>query len=274
MMGYGAPGVPGVPGAPIGQRTTQAVTHAVWHYALLFGLLSGLFAALQVAFSSWAAIANQPAIASLYYGLRNGTFAPNTVIRWLTPVAIAAYGTCLLGFVVSLWLCWHAGRAAAWASGRWSVGAGAGLLTSAIGSVVWLISSIVVVVVLHTDGSITGMLATTPDRSGVNLGGELAGRSGALSIQRLAIGPHPGPGLPMPPMPPAPPAWYYPRYAGGPIVQPGGPPAAPGWPVGYPGGPPAYPPLPGVYRTPPVPPGSSPGVPPGGPPPVSDGGVP
>lgn len=181
----GAPLVTGTSALGGAGEVRGGAAHPVLRYALLFGLLNGLFALLQVGFSTFAAIANHAAMISLAEGLQNGGFQLNTMVRWLAPAATAAYGTCLLGFVVSLWLCWHAGLAAAQVAGRRSVGAGAGLLTSALGSLVWITSSVVVVLALHTDATITGMLATTSSYSGANLAGELFGLLGQEIVAAL-----------------------------------------------------------------------------------------
>ena len=149
--------------------------HPVRRFGLIFGLLNGLFAMLQVAVSSWAALVNHGAIASLYYGANGVGFNPTVLVNWLAPVLVAAYGTCLLGFVASLWLCWHAGRAAAAASGRRGAGAQAGLLVSLLGSAIWIVTSVLAALILHTDATVSGILATTPARTPTHLGAEIAG---------------------------------------------------------------------------------------------------
>lgn len=219
-----------------GTVTGAQDAHPVRRYALAFGLLNGLFAALQVAVSSWAAAVNQGVYTSLYYGLNGVGFNPTTLANWLAPMLIAAYGTCLLGFCVSLWLCWQAGRAAAVATGRRGAGAQAGALVSLLGSAFWIVLSVLMTLVLHTDATLAGLagvIAATPGQPRTNvpteilvllvqqiiaallaLGfGALAGRIGAgaahlpsVSMARAAIIPP----APMPPYSVYPPAAYPP----------------------------------------------------------------
>jgi hypothetical protein len=259
-----------------GARAGSTEAKAVRRNGLIFGLLNGLFATLQVALSSSAALENHAAISSLYYGFKNQALDPSVALAWLTPILASAYGSCLVAFGFGMWLCWQAGRATALAAGRDVGGASAGMLTSLIGSGVWIAASVAAALVLRTDGTVSGLLATTPDRSAANLGAELAGlltqevvgglvglgfgavagRIGAGSVRfpsRAAppatFGPlyaatiplppsgYPAPGMPMPLYPP-PPDFYR-----GPAPAPGQP-FSGGWPPGYSGGgayPPAYP---------------------------------
>jgi hypothetical protein len=131
--------------------------HPVRRLALAFGLVNGVFAVLQVAVSSWAALVNRGVYISLYYGANGVGFNNDALLAWLLPIFTAAYGTCLLGFVVSLVLCWHAGRAAAAATGRRGAGAQVGALVALYGSVIWIVASVAAVLLVHTDATLAGV---------------------------------------------------------------------------------------------------------------------
>lgn len=170
----------GRPVAP--SRATDA--HPVWRYGLIFGGLSGLFAVLQLSVSVTSAVENRAAFASLYYGVQNQALDPTVILRWLGPVLVATYTSCLLGFALSMWLCWHAGRAAAAASGRRSFGALAGMLASMIGTLIWIVASVAAVLLVHTDGSISGIFTTNPIHPTASTGGAIAG----LVVQEAVAG--------------------------------------------------------------------------------------
>lgn len=234
------------------------VAHPVLRYGLVLGLLNGLFGILQVITSSSAALENHATVSSFYYGVNGTGFDVTIMAQWLAPMLSAAYGSCLLAFVASMWLCWHAGRASATAAGYSSGASVAGLLASVIGSGIWIAASVVAVLLLHTDGTITGVLTTTPDNAATHQTGQLIGLLGqevvaaaiALGFGAIAgaIGGRAArvpsrmllaraPLAPMPAYPPHP-AAYYPPYV------PGG--------YQYPGAP-VYPPQPQPYRFPPAP---------------------
>jgi hypothetical protein len=230
-----------------GVRAASPEAQAVRRYGLIFGLLNGLFATLQVAISSSAALENHAAISSLYYGFRDQTLDPSVAVAWLTPVLASAYGSCLVAFGFGMWLCWQAGRATALAAGRDAGGASVGMLTSLIGSGVWIAVSVVATIVLHTDGTASGVLASTPDRSAANLGGELFGLltqevvGGLVALGFGAVAGRIGAGSVRFPARSAPPATFAPLYAATIPLPPHGYPAA-GVPM------PSYPPLPDFYR--------------------------
>ncbi len=171
---------PSAPLSPVSAEPTR-VGHPLSRYAWMFGALNGLFAALQVMVSVSAALESRAPLSSLYYGIHGSGFDPSMLVAWLGPLISATYGTCLLGFIVSLWLCWHAGRAVASAAGARSGGAVAGLLTSVIGSGVWMVVSIAAIAIAHTDGSITGILNTNPGFSAASVRSEGVG----LVVQEL-----------------------------------------------------------------------------------------
>ena len=252
-----------------GARAGSPDTHAVRRYGLIFGLLNGLFATLQVALSSSAALENHSAISSLYYGFKNQALDPSVAVAWLAPILVSAYGSCLVAFGFGMWLCWQAGRATALAAGRDAGGASAGMLTSLIGSGVWIAASVAAVLVLRTDGTASGILATTPDRSAANLGGELAGLltqevvGGLVALGFGAVAGRIGAGSVRFPSRTAPPATFAPLYAATVPLPPAGYPAA-GMPM------PLYPPSPDFYRGPAPAPGQPFG---GGWPPSYPGGA-
>ena len=156
-------------------QDTGKAAHPVLRYALIFGLVIGVFALVQVGVSVVAAQENRTEIASFYYGLHGAGIDVNALGSLLGPVLAAAYGSCLVAFLAGMWLCWYAGRAAAFESGRRSAGAQAGLLASATGSLIWLAGGVVAALLFHTDGSISGILTTQPDLGATTVSSEVAG---------------------------------------------------------------------------------------------------
>jgi hypothetical protein len=224
-------------GMPVGAARARA-GHPVARYALLFGLLNGLFAALQVAASVEGAVENQAQLTRLYYGTHGVGFDPVLLLGWIGPLLTASYGICLLGFAGGLWLAWNAGRFAAAAAGSRAAGAPAGLLASLLGSAIWIAASVAAVLIAHTDGSLTGVFLTTPDRGTGQLGTELAGLlsqevvAALLTLGLAALAGRIGAGR----------AMMRARAAGGPLVGPPTflPPAPGAWPA-YPPHPPRPP---------------------------------
>jgi hypothetical protein len=166
------------------RRQANRQPHAEWRFGLLFGALGGLFALLQVVVSVTSAWENHAALASIYYGGQNQALDPILAAQWLVPVLSATYGSCLLAFALSMWLSWGAGRAAAIATGRPWTGALAGLLTSMFSSLIWIAASVFVAARFHTDGTIAGILTTTPTYSAAATGPEIAG----LVAQEIVAG--------------------------------------------------------------------------------------
>ena len=244
------------------------------------GIVSGLFAALQVLISSSAARANIDTIESMRWSLArldSGGGNPVPLIGLLVPVVLIAYGAMIVTGAICLVLCWYAGRLTAYVNGRRGGGAGAGFRVALLSGAIWIAFSIIISVLLHADGTITGVVASTHDGSALPV--QLAG----LLIQQLIFGAI-GLGLgawagaigsnsaPLPETPPmaasayAPPAAYgmypaYPPMAGYPTH--GGYPFSPSpyrtpapytlsQPFQQPMGatPPSYPPPPDFYRAP------------------------
>lgn len=161
--------------------------HPVRRLALWFGLVNGVFAVLQVAVSSWAALINQGVYVSFFYGVNGVGFNNDALTAWLLPIFTAAYGTCLLGFIASLVLCWHAGRAAAWATGRRGAGGEVGALVALYGSVIWIVASVAAVLIIHTDGTVAalaGVLTAPGKQPGINPATEIV----VLLAQEIVAG--------------------------------------------------------------------------------------
>ena len=83
---------------------------------------------------------------------------------------------------VCLVLCWYAGRLTAYVNGRRGGGAGAGFRVALLSGAIWMVFSIIISLLLHADGTITGVVASTHDGSA--LPAQLAG----LLIQQLILG--------------------------------------------------------------------------------------
>jgi hypothetical protein len=156
----------------------------VWRYGLLFGGLSGLFAVLQLVVSETSAVENRFAYSSAYYGVQNQALDPTVIVRWLGPVLTASYTSCLIAFGLSMWLCWHAGRATAEATGRRTLGALAGMLASGVGSLIWIVASVAAVLLVHTDGTLSGVFTSNPTNAPSSTAADLGG----LLLQEVVAG--------------------------------------------------------------------------------------
>jgi hypothetical protein len=234
-----------------------------------------------VLISASAARANIATIESMRWSLarlESGGGNPMPLLGLLVPVALITYGAMIVAGAACLVLCWYAGRLTAYVNGRRGGGAGAGFRVALLSGGIWIAFSIIISLLLHADGTITGVVASTHDGSA--LPAQLAG----LLIQQLifgaiglglgawagAIGSNSAP-LPEPtPMaapaymlpaaygmyPAYPPMAGYPTYGGYPISAPPyqapAPyaPYTPPQPFQQPLGatPPAYPPPPDYYR--------------------------
>jgi hypothetical protein len=233
-------------------------------YGRLFGSLSGLFAALQVMVSASAAKENASTIAGLEHaasGLASGIpISPFNLLADLVPVLLITYLSAAVAGMIMLGFAWFAGRTTAMALGRHAAGGTTGLWVALWSGAIWLTVSLVVTLVVHADGTLSGIFTSSPGTSmlgaevillliqnglaaliGVGLGA-LAGYIGARSArvpERFApFKPfHDGQGIPpyggqwMPPLPSPPPA---PGFAGAP----------PWFPTSAP---PVYPPPPEFY---------------------------
>ncbi len=149
------------------------------------GIVSGLFAALQVLISASAARANIATIESMRWALarlESGGGNPIPLLGLLVPVALITYGAMIVTGAVCLVLCWYAGRLTAYVNGRRGGGAGAGFRVALLSGGIWIAFSIVISLLLHADGTITGVVASTHDGSA--LPAQLAG----LLIQQLIFG--------------------------------------------------------------------------------------
>ncbi len=149
------------------------------------GIVSGLFAALQVLISASAARANIATIESMRWSLArldSGGGNPVPLIGLLVPVVLVTYGSMIVTGAICLVICWHAGRLTAYVNGRRGGGAGAGFRVALLSGIIWIVFAIIISLLLHADGTITGVVASTPDGSA--LPAQLAG----LLIQQLIFG--------------------------------------------------------------------------------------
>ncbi|MGE5333077.1 MAG: hypothetical protein ACM3N4_00120 [Nitrososphaerota archaeon] len=264
---------------------------AVQSFSWNLGILSGVFAALQVLISAATARANTSSISSMRWVLSrldSGGGNPYPLIGSLVTVVLVTYAAMVVTGAISLGLCWYAGRITAYVQGRREGGAGAGFRVALLSGTIWIAFSIVISLLLHADGTVTGVLASTPDGSalGVQLSGLLVQELvlGAIGLGLGAWAGHIGSGsasLPDEPSMPivqgtpqvavygAYPAYpTYPGYPAYPAYPPvagyPGYPADPGYPIAAPPAshpspaappapmgnvPPSYPPPPDYYRT-------------------------
>jgi len=239
------------------------------------GIISGLFAALQVLISASSARASIASIESMRWALARVTTGggnPVPLIGSLAPVLLVTYGSMIVTGAICLILCWYAGRLTAYVNGNRG-GAGAGFQVALLSGLLWIAFAIIISVLLHADGTITGVLASTHDGSslgfqlsglltqqiifasiGLGLGawaGALGSRSAPLpdpaSVAAPAFAPHVAYGM-YPMYPPA--VAGYPAYGGSPLPPSSYhqlPPPAPMSSV-----PPSYPPPPNYYHAPDV----------------------
>ena len=220
------------------------------------GILSGVFAALQVLISAATARANIATIESMRWSLsrlETGGGNPFPLLGSLASVVLVTYAAIIITGAISLGLSWYAGRLTAFVLGRHEGGAGAGFRVALLSGAIWIVFSIMISLLLHSDGTITGIIASTPDGSG--LAGQLAGlltQEIILAAIGLGLGAWAGHlgagGAPVAPeSAAAPPSFVvtpaygaYPAYPGY-LMYPTYP-SYPGYP-GYPGGAPIAPPL-------------------------------
>ena len=148
------------------------------------GILSGVFAALQVLISAATARANIATIESMRWSLSRlstGGGNPFPLFGSLFGVMLVTYAAMVITGAISLWLCWYAGRLTAFVQGRRAGGAGAGFRVALLSGGIWIAFSIIISLLLRADGTITGVIASTADGSG--LAGQLAG----LLVQEIIL---------------------------------------------------------------------------------------
>lgn len=247
------------------------------------GILSGVFAALQVLISASTARDNMASIESMRWALSSrGNLLP--LLGSLGSVVFVTYLSIIVTGAISLMLSWHAGRITAYTRGRRAGGAGAGFQVALLSGGIWIVFSVLISLLMHADGTITGVVASSAD--GSSLGAQLTGllvQEVILAAIGLGLGAWAGYlGSGRAELPEAPPAgssalaspagYMYPAYpaAGGYPVY-GGYPGYPGYPMAaqpytYPSPyeasaqsappapmgsvPPTYPPPPDYYRAP------------------------
>lgn len=135
---------------------------AARHYGWSLGVAAGLFAALQVLVSTTAARANWGSLDSAQRGLADGTAVPQFLIGPLLPTLVATYLASILSGAIMLYLARRAGWLAAYVSGRREAGLVAGGWVALVSALIWIALSVVVVLLTHTDGSVTGLFTSNP----------------------------------------------------------------------------------------------------------------
>jgi hypothetical protein len=228
------------------------------------GLLSGLFAVLQVMVSVSAATTNAITIRGLQRAFdsltTNTPLSPFNLLADLVPVLVATYLSAAVAGLIMIGFAWYAGRLTARTLGRRAYGGMAGLWVSLWSGLIWLGLSAIATLLTHADGTLSGILTSSPGTS--RLGAQLIflllqnglaalcglgfgalagfiGASGAPVPSRPAIAyVLPGYGIPA-----APGTVYNPLYG----VPPGAMPAPPPWAAANPP-PPTYPPSPEQYQ--------------------------
>jgi hypothetical protein len=157
-----------------GPASAPPALYPIQRYGLLFGAIAGLIALVQVGVSVVSALENRYTLTNLYFSTSGGDAAVASALGALLWLVLAVYGTCLLGFIFMLALCWQAGRAAALETGRAAAGTEAGLLVTVSGSLIWVIASVVAVLLFHTDGSLAGIATASAHLSAATDANEIA----------------------------------------------------------------------------------------------------
>jgi hypothetical protein len=222
------------------------------HYGRLLGLLSGLFALLQVLVSVSSAKANALTIAGLQQAIDNTTAGtptnPLNLLADLVPVLLITYLAAVIAGAVMMGFAWYAGRLTALTIGRRAFGGVAGFWVALWSGAIWLGLALIATLITHADGTLSGILTSSPGSSRLAI--ELIlllVQNGLAAVCGLGLGALAGyvgaKGAPVPAYTawrmPLPPGYRYPQ---GPYA-----PQAPYIPQGpAPWGPAAYPPgLPG-----------------------------
>lgn len=139
----------------------MAQRSAAWRYGWRLGLAAAGFAALQVLVMVSAGHAAAAQINTLQLAFLNTT-DPESVLGALLIMVVLSYLAMVLTGVVMLYLAYQAGRLAASVSGRTGDGAMAGLWVAVVSGAVWLVLSLVVVAITHTDGTLSGAFTAHP----------------------------------------------------------------------------------------------------------------
>lgn len=255
----------------------MSVRATVRSFALPLGVMSGLFAMVQVFVSVYAARASGPALRSLHEifgGVSLGSYLDGSApgissnpLPLLGDVLGTMFVTYTAAFVtgcITLGFCWYAGRQVAFVLGRHTAGGRTGFQVMLISSLIWVAVSVIAILVVGADGTLTGVFTSAFVAGSVGTElvgllvqqallilfgfgiGALFGKFGEWSAQTVPQRPsapmqfmapyppypYPGPGAPMPVPPaapnwmpyPPPPSYYYP-YPG--TQQPPQEPGAP-----------------------------------------------
>jgi hypothetical protein len=134
-------------------------------YGLRVGLVSGLFSIGQVLLSVAAAHGAEAALRAMQRAfaiLASGGIAdPTTLISGLVPMLLTTYLSMLVIGLLTIWFAGRAGRLAAIAQGRRAGGASAGMWVWLIGTLIWLLASVIAAVITHSDGTLSGVFVGT-----------------------------------------------------------------------------------------------------------------
>jgi hypothetical protein len=128
------------------------------------GIASGLLALTQVVVVSSGATFNEAAVLTMQHALADlsegGGALLTPAFNLLLRFWVVAYGVAFCSFLMTLGLCWYAGRVSAQVTRQRSVGATAGYWAMLVGGLVWIAGSVLAALVLHADSTISWLLAT------------------------------------------------------------------------------------------------------------------
>jgi hypothetical protein len=128
------------------------------------GIASGLLALTQVVVVSSGAAFNEAAVLTMQHALADlsegGGALLTPAFNLLLRFWVVAYGVAFCSFLMTLGLCWYAGRVSAQVTRQRNVGATAGYWVMLVGGLVWIAGSVLAALVLHADSTISWLLAT------------------------------------------------------------------------------------------------------------------
>ncbi len=131
---------------------------------LALGLTAALFAMLQVFVTASAARANQSGILAMQHSLVDLSRGGGAVIEprfvQLIPLWVATYASAAFTFLITLAICWYAGRLTAALGRDRAAQAAAGRTVALVSSGIWLIATLLAAGIAHADGSFAWLLAT------------------------------------------------------------------------------------------------------------------
>lgn len=139
----------------------MAQRSAAWRYGWRLGLVAAGFAALQVLVMVDAGRATETPIKTLQFSLSNITYPGSTILP-LVIMILATYLSMALSGLAMLWFAARAGQLAAAVSGQRGDGGLAGMWVALVSGVLWLAVSLLVVGLVHVDGTVTGAFTANP----------------------------------------------------------------------------------------------------------------